>query len=179
MFDVRLFQRALVIRVCRAALIFAIGLGAFPALVCTSVAGDAASQFVGVWKLISFERRQVGVDRVVKTYGEHPKGYRVHTAAGRMIYMFFAEDRKASVGEVTDADRIAWSKTMASAAGTYKLIGDDRLVFYPEVSAVQYLQPITSGFEVRGDVLIMTSDPIKDPAGGPDLYFRSAYERVE
>ncbi len=179
MFDVQLFQRAFVFRVCRAALILAIGLGALPASVGPSVAGDAASQFVGVWKMISFERRQVGVDKVVKTYGEHPKGYRVHTAAGRMIYMFFAEDRKASVGEITDADRIGWSKTMASAAGTYKLTGDNRLVFYPEVSAVQYLQPILSGFEVTDNALIMTSDPIKDPAGGPDLYFRSTYERVE
>jgi hypothetical protein len=30
------------------------------------------SQFIGVWKLVSFERRQVGVAAVVKTYGEHP-----------------------------------------------------------------------------------------------------------
>lgn len=179
MFDVRLFPRVLVTRVCRGALILAIGLGLLPASVSPSAADDAASQFLGVWKLISFERRQVGVDKVVKTYGEHPKGYRIHTAGGRMIYMFFSEDRKASVGAVTDADRIGWSKTMASAAGPFKPIGGNRVVFYPEMSAVQYLEPITFGFEIKGNDLTMTSDPIKDPTGGPDLYFRSTYERVE
>ncbi|WP_338691652.1 lipocalin-like domain-containing protein [Bradyrhizobium sp. 26S5] len=140
---------------------------------------DVPLQFIGVWKLVSFERRQVGVETVVKTYGEHPKGYRIHTTGHRMIYMFFAEDRKASVGAVTDADRIAWSKTMASAAGPFESIGGNKVVFYPEVSAVQYLQPITFGFEIEGNDLTMTSDPMKDPTGGPDIYFRSTYVRAE
>jgi hypothetical protein len=96
-----------------------------------------------------------------------------------MIYMFFAEDRKPSVGAVTDADRIAWSKTMASAAGPFEPIGGNEVVFYPEMSAVQYLQPITFGFAIAGNDLTMTSDSIKDPAGGPDVYFRSTYVRAE
>lgn len=144
-----------------------------------AAAGSVPPEFIGVWKLVSFERRQVGVAAVVKTYGEHPRGYRIHTAGGRMIYMFFAEDRKASVGAVTDADRIGWSKTMASAAGPFEPIGGNKVVFTPEVSAVQYLQPITFGFEIAGDHLTMTSDPIQDPAGGPDVYFRSTYLRAE
>jgi hypothetical protein len=64
---------------------------------------------------------------------------------------------------------------MAGAAGPFEPIGGNKVVFYPEMSAVQYLRPITFGFAIAGNDLTMTSDP----AGGPDVYFRSTYVRAE
>ena len=162
----------------RSIAIVALLLGLWPAAMQPLAAEEVKSPLVGVWKITSFTRAEVGVDAVAKPYGEHPRGYRVYTAGGRSFYMFFAEDRKAVAGPVTDADRIAWFNTMASAGGTFKVDGD-QVVFYPEVSAVEYLLPITNHFQISGRELSLTSTPIKNVAGKPDLVFRSTYERVE
>ena len=140
-------------------------------------ADEPPAQFVGVWKILSFTQQHVGNPNELKPYGEHPRGYRVHTAGGRMFYMFFAEDRLVATGAFTDAERIAWSKTMASAGGSYKIDGD-KVTFQPEMSAVEYLKPIINRFAVDGKMLTLTSDPVPDASGG-GLVFRSTWERVE
>lgn len=140
-------------------------------------ADEPPAQFVGVWKIVSFTQQHVGNPNELKPYGEHPRGYRVHTAGGRMFYMFFAEDRLVATGAFTDAERIAWSKTMASAGGSYKIDGD-KVTFQPEMSAVEYLKPIINRFAVDGKMLTLTSDPVPDASGG-GLVFRSTWERVE
>ena len=145
-----------------------------------ATAQDSASSIVGVWKLTGFARKEVGTDKNVQAYGEHPAGYRIHTRGGRAFYMFFAENRKAPPAPITDADRAELFKTMTAAGGTYEAEGNS-VVFHPEVSAAQ--SPTTATlkyrFEIAGRTLTMTTDPIKNAAGGPDIYFVTTYERVE
>lgn len=142
-------------------------------------AQDTASSIVGVWKLTSFARQEVGTGKTVQAYGEHPAGYRVHTRGGHAFYMFFSENRKAPAGSVTDADRIELFKTMTAAGGTYTVEGN-KVVFHADVSAAQSTgRTLTYQFEIAGKTLTMTTDPVKNPAGGPEMFFVTTYERVE
>jgi len=141
-------------------------------------AQDSASPIVGVWKLTSFARKEVGTEKTVQVFGENPSGYRVHTRGGHAFYMFFRGDRKASAGAVTDADRIELFKTMTTAGGTYKVEGN-KVFFQADVSASQTVSKLTYQFEITGQKLTMITDPVKNPAGGPDFVFMTTYERAE
>jgi hypothetical protein len=145
-----------------------------------AAAQDTASSIVGVWKLTGFERKEVGTGKTVQPFGEHPTGYRVHTRGGHAFYMFFGADRKAPAGSVTDADRIELFKTMTAAGGTYVVDGN-KVVFHGEVSSAQSPpgRTLTYRFEIAGKTLTMTTDPAKNPAGGPETFFVSTYERAE
>jgi hypothetical protein len=43
-------------------------------------AQDLASSIVGMWKLVSFVRKEVATGKTAATYGEHPSGYAYYTA---------------------------------------------------------------------------------------------------
>ena len=47
-----------------------------------AVAQDSTSPIVGVWKLTSYARKEVGTEKTVQPLGEHPTGYRVVTRDG-------------------------------------------------------------------------------------------------
>jgi hypothetical protein len=145
-----------------------------------AAAQDPASSIVGVWKLTGFERREIGTDKTVRPFGDHPAGYRIHTRGGHAFYMFFGTDRKAPAGSVTDADRIDLFKTMTAAGGSYKVDGD-KVVFLADVSSAQSMNggSLTYRFSIAGRTLTMTTDPLKNPAGGPQNVLVSTYERVE
>ena len=138
------------------------------------------ASIVGVWKLTSFVRKEVGSDKVVNPFGQEPSGYRVHTPGGHAFYMFVDRNRKAPAGAVTDADRVDLYKTMTAAAGTY-VVEADRVVFRADTSSGQSMtgQSLAYRFQVSGKTLTMTTDPVKSAAGGPDIFFVSTYERVE
>jgi Lipocalin-like domain len=145
-----------------------------------AAAQDPASSIVGVWKLTSFARKEVGTGKTVQAFGERPTGYRVHTRSGHAFYMFFGENRKAPAGSLTDADRIELFKTMAAAGGTYKVEGN-KVVFQADVAAAPSMTgaTFTYQFVIAGKTLTMTTDPVKSPAGGPENIFVSTYERIE
>jgi hypothetical protein len=145
-----------------------------------AAAQDSASSIVGVWKLTSFARKEVGTDKSVQTYGEHPAGYRIHTRGGHAFYMFFAENRKAPGGSMTDADRIELFSTMTAGGGTYSVDGN-KVVFRGDVSSAQSGpgRTLTYQFEIAGKTLTMTTNPMKSPAGGPDVFIVTTYERIE
>src|SRR6187401_3807893 len=102
------------------ALVLALGLACSE----RALAQAPGASLVGVWKLTSFVRKEVGNDKVANSFGEHPAGYRVHTAGGHAFYFFVDRDRKAPEGAVTDADRVQLYKTMTAAAGTYVVEAD-------------------------------------------------------
>jgi hypothetical protein len=143
-------------------------------------AQENSPSIVGVWKLTSFARKEVGTDKVVQPFGEHPSGYRIHTRGGHAFYLFVHENRKAPAGSITDAERVELFKTMTGAGGSYEVEGN-RVVFRSEVSTAQSPAGTTLRYQfaIAGRTLTMTTDPIKSPAGGADLYFVTTYERVE
>jgi Lipocalin-like domain len=156
-------------------------------------AQDSTSPIVGVWKLTSYARKEVGTEKTFQPLGEHPTGYRVVTRGGHAFIMFFAENRKAPAGAITDADPIDLFKTMVAsrfpdygsatgfrlaAGGTYKVEGN-KFFFQGDVSASQIANKFTYEFEITGSKLKMTAGPFKDPASGPDTVVVTTYDRVE
>jgi hypothetical protein len=55
---------------------------------------DLTSSIVGVWKITSFARKEVGTGKISKRYGERPMGYTVFTPNGLFIAFAVAEGRK-------------------------------------------------------------------------------------
>jgi hypothetical protein len=143
-------------------------------------AQGSTPSIVGVWKLTTFVRKEVGSDKVVPPFGEAPAGYRVHTPGGHVFYLFLDRNRKSPAGALTDADRIEQFKTMTAAGGKYEVAGD-RLVFHAEVSSSQSMvgRTLTYRYQIAGKTLTMTTDPAKSAGGGADTYFVTTYERVE
>jgi hypothetical protein len=156
----------------------AVALALLLMLALPAAAQDSASPIVGVWKLTSFARKEVGTEKTIQVFGENPTGYRVHTRGGHAFYMFFRGDRKAPAGAITDADRIELFKTMTAAGGTYKVEGN-KVFFEADVSASQQVSKLIYQFEIAGKKLTMMTDPVKNPAGGPDLVFITTYERAD
>ena len=139
----------------------------------------SGSSIVGVWKLTSFVRKEVGSDKMTHSFGENPAGYRVHTPGGHAFYMFFDGNRKAPAGTLTDADRSELFRTMTAAGGTYVVEGD-KVLFRTEVSSAQATgRTLAYRYQITGKTLTMTTDPIKSATGGGETYFVTTYERVE
>jgi hypothetical protein len=158
------------------ALVLALGLACHePAL-----AQAPGASLVGVWKITSFVRKEVGSDKVANSFGENPSGYRVHTAGGHAFYMFFDSNRKAPAGAATDADRVGLFKTMTTAGGLYTVEGD-KFVFRPDVSSGQSMngRTLTYRYQLAGKTLTMTTDPARAAPGAPEVFYVSTYERVE
>lgn len=145
-----------------------------------AVAQAPGSSIVGVWKLTSFVRKEVGNDKATHSYGEDPVGYRVHTSGGHAFYMFADRNRKAPAGSITDADRSELFKTMTAAGGKYAAEGD-KLVFTADVSSGQTMtgRTLSYRYQVVGKTLTMTTDPAGGATGGPQVFFVTTYERVE
>jgi hypothetical protein len=129
-------------------------------------------------RIPSYARKEVGTEKAVQPLGELLTGYRVVTRDGHAFFMFFAENRKAPGGAITDAERIGLFKTMLAAGGTYKVEGN-KFIFQGDVSASQGVNKFTYEFEITGSKLKMTAGPFKDPAGGPDTAVVTTYDRVE
>jgi hypothetical protein len=140
---------------------------------------DDQASIVGVWRVKSFVRKEVGTDKSVQPYGEHPTGYRMHTKGGYVSYMFVSDSRKAPEGSVTDADRIQMFNTINAATGTYKIEGD-KVLFHADEAISQSFkgQNLTYTFKIEGKNLTMVTDPIKSPSGG-EIVNVTTYERAE
>lgn len=158
------------------ALAIALGLACYGPV----LAQAPGTALVGVWKVTSFVRKEVGSDKVTHSFGEDPAGYRVHTAGGHAFYMFFDRNRKAAAGTPTDADRSELFKTMTAAGGAYTVEGD-KVVFRPDVSSGQSMngRTLTYRFQVAGKTLTMTTDPARAAPGAPEVFYVTTYERVE
>lgn len=99
------------------AMAFAIG-----ALLVTQPAiADDRERLIGTWKVISFDNEfQDGSPRRA-LYGQHPTGYIILTAEGRMMAVVAAEGRKPAT---TDEERASLLRTMFAYSGMYRLDGD-------------------------------------------------------
>ena len=97
----------------------ALALGAL--LVTQSAIADDREKLIGTWKVISFENEfQDGSPRRA-VYGEHPTGYIILTAEGRMMAVVVGEGRKPAT---TDEERASLLRSMFAYTGMYRLEGD-------------------------------------------------------
>ena len=99
------------------ALVFAVG----ALIAAQSVIADDRERLIGTWKIVSFENEfQDGSPRRA-VYGQHPTGYIILTAEGRMMAVVVGEGRKPPT---TDEERAYLLRTMFAYSGMYRLEGD-------------------------------------------------------
>jgi hypothetical protein len=119
--------------------VMAFALGAL--LVTHSAIADDRDRLVGTWKVISFENEfQDGSPRRA-VYGQHPTGYIILTAEGRMMAVVVGEGRKSAT---TDEERASLLRSMFAYTGMYRLEGD-KWITTVDVS----WNPAFSGEQVR------------------------------
>jgi lipocalin-like protein len=86
-----------------------------------SAIADDREKLMGTWKVISFDNEfQDGSPRRA-LYGQHPTGFIILTAEGRMMAVVAAEGRKPATN---DEERASLLRTMFAYSGMYRLDGD-------------------------------------------------------
>ncbi len=97
-------------------------IGIYLTLFCALPAlADDGQQLVGVWKLVSYETEFQDGSPHRPMYGQHPTGYIIFTAEGRMAAIIEGEGRKAAK---TDEERAVLLRTMFAYTGRYRLEGN-------------------------------------------------------
>ena len=82
---------------------------------------DDREQLIGVWKLQTYEIEFQDTGERKTQFGDHPNGFLIFTAEGRMMAVLTAEGRKVPQ---TDSDRAAALGSMFAYSGIYRLEGD-------------------------------------------------------
>src|ERR1700712_143683 len=92
---------------------------AFMAASCAQAADT--DQLIGVWKLISYERKILETGEVERTLGSDPIGYLTYTPKGHVSAVLYGKERPKPKGDVpTEQEALVLFKTtIASYVGTY------------------------------------------------------------
>ena len=142
-------------------------------------AQDLASSIVGVWKLKSQVRKEVATGKTTNTFGEKPTGHIIYN--GHVSFVVVADNRKAPAGpNATDAERSELFKTMVATSGTYTIQGNN-VVIHVETSWNQSWTGTRrpSQAEIRGNMLTLTTGPVKAAADGVEILSITTWERIE
>ena len=138
-------------------------------------------EFVGAWKLISFERRNAAGE-VTYPMGQNPVGRLTYDALGRMSAQIMRPDRAKPQG-VTPASWSAEEKTAAfdgfiAYYGTFTVSETERAVIH-HVEASLYPHWVGSDqrrlYEFSGSQLILRA---VNGSGGPGTESRLVWERA-
>ena len=78
-------------------------------------------EIVGTWKFSTYVRTDPITGKNTNIFGEHPRGWLIYTAEGRMMVIVVPESRKPLE---QDEDRIEHHKQMVSYTGRYTIAGD-------------------------------------------------------
>ncbi|MBK9625630.1 MAG: lipocalin-like domain-containing protein [Rhodocyclaceae bacterium] len=82
---------------------------------------NLTEQFLGTWRLVSFEMELQNSAQRFKPWGDDPNGHVVLAADGRMIALLTAGTRKP--GE-TDSDMANLFRTLVAYTGIYRIDGE-------------------------------------------------------
>lgn len=108
-------------------------------LVGFSVAAEEANSIVGSWKLVNTSATTAEGKPLVSPMGDHPTGFLVYTAEGRMSLLITHEGRPKLSGDRLDSpmeERAKAFSTMVAYAGRYRMEGN-RLVHQVEAASSQ------------------------------------------
>jgi Lipocalin-like domain len=108
-------------------------------LLLTTLGARAADTIVGSWKLVSGAAVTAEGKPIASPMGEHPAGFLVYTAEGRMSLLITHEGRPKLSGDRLDSpaeERAKAFSTMVAYAGRYSLEGN-RLIHHVEAASSQ------------------------------------------
>jgi hypothetical protein len=140
------------------------------------------SQLVGVWKLLTYERKDLETGKVEKTQGETPVGYLTYTGGGHYSLVMFGSGRPIPAGEVPTPEEALrlFKTTIAGYAGTYKLEGN-AVIHHVEVAWAPALVGTDQVryFTVDGNSLTIETAPGKSVSDGKMTVRYLKLQRVE
>lgn len=139
-------------------------------------------QFVGTWRLFSAEARRAD-GKVMRVYGENPRGFIIYDAAGNMSVNFMQSDRPpfaiADKARSTSEEAKSAIETYEAYFGTYE-VDEARGIITHHVEGS--LLPNWTGsdqlrlYEFSDDSLVLSTAEI--PYSGTTIVGRLAWKRV-
>ena len=140
-----------------------------------------SDEFVGAWKLISFERRTTAGE-VTYPMGQNPVGRITYDALGRMSAQIMRPDRPkykaASPAGMSAQEKVSAFDGFIAYYGTFSVSETERVVIH-HVEASLYPNWVGSDqrrfYEFSGDQLILRA---VNGSGGPGTESRLVWERA-
>jgi hypothetical protein len=135
---------------------------------------DEKDKLVGAWRIVSAVVEDVQTKEQKPLYGEHPKGYLILLASGRMMSLLVSEGRKAPQ---TDEERSAAYRSMVAYSGKFTLEGN-KWITKPDVAWNEaWLVDQERYFRIEGDKLYIETEPQINPNFGKLVRVTLVWER--
>ena len=139
-------------------------------------------QLCGSWRLVSYQRTLVDTGETRDFFGSAPQGLLNYSPDGRMIVIVVKQPRlrPAEPSRITERDRAELHQSMVAYAGTYTFDGKT-VTHHVEIS---WNELWTSTDQIRnarieGHRLILSTDPLTDPADGKRITAVLVWERID
>jgi hypothetical protein len=124
---------------------------------------DEKDRLVGTWKIVSAVVEDVQTKEQKPLYGEHPKGYLILLASGRMMSLLVSEGRRAPQ---TDEERSAAYRSMVAYTGKFTVEGN-KWITKPDVAWNEaWLVDQERNFRLEGEKLYIETEPQMNPNFG-------------
>jgi hypothetical protein len=135
-----------------------------------SAFAEDKDKLIGAWKIVSAVVEDLQNKEQKPLYGEHPKGYLILLASGRMMSLLVSEGRKAPQ---TDKERSDAYRTMVAYSGKFTLEGNKPDVAWNEA----WLVDQERYFRIEGDKLYIETAPQLNPNFGKLVRVTLVWER--
>ena len=134
-------------------------------------------EIVGTWKFLTYVRTDPITGKSTNIFGEHPRGWLIYTAEGRMMVIVVPESRRPLE---KDEDRIEHHKQMVSYSGRYT-VADDKVTHHVDVAWNEAWigTDLVRSFKVSGDRLTITTAPTKYGVDGVEQVSTLTLERAK
>jgi hypothetical protein len=134
---------------------------------------DEKDKLVGAWRIVSAVVEDVQTKEQKPLYGEHPKGYLILLASGRMMSLLVSEGRKVPQ---TDEESAAY-RSMVAYSGKFTLEGN-KWITKPDVAWNEaWLVDQERYFRIEGDKLYIETEPQINPNFGKLVRVTLVWER--
>jgi hypothetical protein len=141
----------------------------------SAIANDT-DKLLGTWKVVSAVVEDVQTKEQTPLYGEHPKGYLILLASGRMMALLVSEGRSPPQ---TDEERTAAYRSMVAYTGKYTVEGN-KWTTKPDVAWNEsYMVDQVRYFKFDGDKLIIETAPAMSPDFGKVVRFTVVWQKDE
>ena len=147
-----------------------------------AVSAQGVNPIVGVWKLLSYERKLLDTGVVEKTLGENTPGYLIYTAGNHYSAVMFGGERKKPAGDVPTAQEALtlFQTTIAGYAGSYrieanKVIHRVDVAWTPSWIGTEQVRYFT----IQGRNLTIETAPSRSALDGKNTIRYLKLERVE
>jgi hypothetical protein len=135
---------------------------------------DEKDKLVGAWRIVSAVVEDVQTNEQKPLYGEHPKGYLILLASGRMMALLVSDSQKAPQ---TDEERSAAYRSMVAYSGKFTVEGS-KWITKPDVAWNQaWLVDQERNFRLEGDKLYIETAPQMNPNFGKIVRVTLVWER--